>query len=343
MRLSLQTSPATKTNMSLYLADLPYLHQFWQRQIHHTPSSALDYQRDRMMSFALGVGIEQILRFMAPACSFEELVDWIVERNDGQLNQQAIQRFHAVVTGQPYTSEVQQWLAQIEAMPEVLSAQEIEHWQQHGYVILPNLITPAECAAVAQFVFDSVGALPEEPTSWYTRQNSQGIMVQQFQHPTLEGARRTPRLHKAMAQLWGTADLYVTIDRCGFNPPETADCPFPGPDLHWDSQVHPQMPVGTQAILYLTDTSASQGAFSCIPGFQHELDAFLAALPLEANPQEHIPKQRAMPIAGKAGDLIIWHHALPHGSSPNRSKLPRVVQYVNMLPITQCLPLQAGT
>jgi ectoine hydroxylase-related dioxygenase (phytanoyl-CoA dioxygenase family) len=30
-----------------------------------------------------------------------------------------------------------------------------------------------------------------------------------------------------------------------------------------------------------------------------------------------------------AGDLIIWHHALPHGSSPNTSTVPRVVQYIN--------------
>ncbi len=322
--------------MSHPLHSLPYLHHFWQRQIHHTPSSALDYQRDRMMSFALGVGIEQILRFMAPACSFDELVNWIMERNHGQLNESAIQRFHAVVTDQPYPSDVQHWLAEIEAMPEVLSPQDLKHWQQHGYVILPNLLTPAECATAAQFVFDSVGALPDAPATWYARQHTQGIMVQQFQHPALEPARRSMRLHKAMAQLWGTVDLYVTIDRCGFNPPETENYHFPGPDLHWDSQVHPQLPVGTQAILYLTDTSAEQGAFSCIPGFQHELDAFLAALPLDANPQEHIPKQRAMPIAGKAGDLIIWHHALPHGSSPNRSKLPRVVQYVNMLPAAQC-------
>jgi ectoine hydroxylase-related dioxygenase (phytanoyl-CoA dioxygenase family) len=39
-----------------------------------------------------------------------------------------------------------------------------------------------------------------------------------------------------------------------------------------------------------------------------------------------------VPIAGRAGDLIIWHHALPHGSSPNRAKVPRVVQYLKMMP-----------
>ena len=38
------------------------------------------------------------------------------------------------------------------------------------------------------------------------------------------------------------------------------------------------------------------------------------------------------PIAGDAGDLVLWHHALPHGSSPNRGTKPRVVQYITLRP-----------
>jgi ectoine hydroxylase-related dioxygenase (phytanoyl-CoA dioxygenase family) len=41
---------------------------------------------------------------------------------------------------------------------------------------------------------------------------------------------------------------------------------------------------------------------------------------------------RAIPIAGRAGDLIIWHQALPHGATPNLCTLPRIVQYLNMFP-----------
>ncbi|WP_220472639.1 phytanoyl-CoA dioxygenase family protein [Spirosoma foliorum] len=37
-------------------------------------------------------------------------------------------------------------------------------------------------------------------------------------------------------------------------------------------------------------------------------------------------------IAANAGDFIIWHQALPHGSSPNRSREPRFVQYINYAP-----------
>jgi ectoine hydroxylase-related dioxygenase (phytanoyl-CoA dioxygenase family) len=38
------------------------------------------------------------------------------------------------------------------------------------------------------------------------------------------------------------------------------------------------------------------------------------------------------PVAAKRGDMIIWHHLLPHGSSPNRAQRPRVVQYMSLRP-----------
>ena len=39
------------------------------------------------------------------------------------------------------------------------------------------------------------------------------------------------------------------------------------------------------------------------------------------------------PIAANAGDFILWHQALPHGSSPNTATRPRLVQYINYMPI----------
>jgi hypothetical protein len=43
-------------------------------------------------------------------------------------------------------------------------------------------------------------------------------------------------------------------------------------------------------------------------------------------------------LNGAAGMILFhklqpdWHHALPHASSPNRSTVPRVVQYIRMMP-----------
>ena len=125
----------------------------------------------------------------------------------------------------------------------------------------------------------------------------------------------------------------MNVDVCGVNPPERPGYQFRGSPLHWDMTLAPPVRFGTQAILYLTDTAADQGAFSCVPGFHRRLESWLREQPAGADPRAQAVKElRAVPIAGEAGDLIIWHHALPHGATPNRAALPRVVQYLNMFP-----------
>ncbi len=158
-------------------------------------------------------------------------------------------------------------------------------------------------------------------------------MLQYFQHPAFEANRHARRIHKAFAQLWGTADLWVTTDRVGFNVPERDGWPFPGPDLHWDVSLKTPIPFGTQGILYLTDTLPEQGALTLVPGFHRRADDWLASLPHGAAPRrQDLHALGAQPIGGRAGDLVIWHHALPHGSPPNRATRPRVVQYIAMYP-----------
>jgi ectoine hydroxylase-related dioxygenase (phytanoyl-CoA dioxygenase family) len=161
-------------------------------------------------------------------------------------------------------------------------------------------------------------------------------MVQYFQHPAFDANRKSRRIHKAFAQLWGKADLWVTTDRVGFNPPERESHRFPGPDLHWDVSVQQPIPLSTFGILYLTDTEAEQGAFTLVPGFPRRIGDWLASLPAGANPRrQDLHALGSRPIAGRAGDLVIWHGAMPHGSRPNRGRLPRIVQYISMYPTDQ--------
>jgi ectoine hydroxylase-related dioxygenase (phytanoyl-CoA dioxygenase family) len=177
-----------------------------------------------------------------------------------------------------------------------------------------------------------LGAVADDPQSWYARRPN-GIMVQYFQHPAFTAVRNSRRLHKAFAQLWGPTDLRVSTDRVGFNVPERPDRRFPGPDLHWDASIATPVPFGVGGILYLTETEAEQGAFTCVPGFHKRIAAWLAALPAGADPRtQDLHALGSRPIPGRAGDLIIWHDALPHGSRPNRAERPRIVQCVTMYP-----------
>src|SRR4029077_9034071 len=152
-----------------------------------------------------------------------------------------------------------------------------------------DAVPAATHEAATQAVLDHVGARLDEPDSGYARRSNdvmvQGIMVQYFQHPAFDANRRSPRIHKAFAQLWGTADLWVSTDRVGFNPPERPGWRFPGPDLHWDESLHQPIPLSTHGILYLTDTEAEQGASTVVPGFHRRIGEWLAGLPAGADPR----------------------------------------------------------
>jgi ectoine hydroxylase-related dioxygenase (phytanoyl-CoA dioxygenase family) len=94
------------------------------------------------------------------------------------------------------------------------------------------------------------------------------------------------------------------------------------------------IPFGLQGLLYLSDTREDQGAFTLVPGFQNKIEAWINSLPPGTNPRtENLYALGPKSIAANAGDFILWHQALPHGSSPNTAALPRLVQYINYMPI----------
>ncbi len=314
-----------------------HLKRYWSIRMHRGAvlqrNVALDWALDTVLIHGLGVGLEQAARYLVVERSFAEFEAWISALNDGALDAARLARLNAALTDSPYDADARRLVAAIEAMAPVLDAAALAIWDTQGYTVLHDAISPNECAAVAQLIYETAGIDPHAPDSWYSRANSQGIMLQIFQHPALDVARHSMRVKKAYSQLWGTADVLPTTDRCSFNPPERQGSPFPGPHLHWDIDPKPPVSFAMQGVLYLTDTAADQGAFSCVPGFHKQIDAWLRALPPGANPSSCIPLEAARPVPGKAGDLVIWNDALPHGASANRSAVPRLVQYVKQFPM----------
>jgi ectoine hydroxylase-related dioxygenase (phytanoyl-CoA dioxygenase family) len=183
-------------------------------------------------------------------------------------------------------------------------------------------------------ICDFVHADPNRPDTWYGSVQGHSIWIPLFHHPALQANRESARIHRAFAQLWNREDIWVNVDQAGMNPPEKPGWTFPGPHLHWDMSLAQPIPFGVQGILYLADTAADQGAFTCVPGFHRRIEDWLGSLPAEDDPRAHDFTSEAVPIPGRAGDLVIWHHALPHGSRPNRAALPRFVQYMVGRPST---------
>lgn len=292
-----------------------------------------DIHRDQVTLDAIGLGLEQTHRYLSKVdLSFEEFEAWVVKTTGGVAPEQ-VARLNAALSGAEMPAATRAWLAEIDAMPPVLSTDDLKHWEEHGYVIVHDAVPETTRRAAEEVIWKHIGARPDVPDSWYVSKDH-GIMVQLFQHPAFTANRNSPRIHKAFAQLWGSSDLWVTTDRAGFNVPERPGWMFPGPHMHWDVSLARPIPFGTQGILYLTDTPPEQGAFTCVPGFQHRIDAWLDSLPPGTDPRrEDLHALGSKPIAGRAGDLVIWDHKLPHGSRPNRGVNPRIVQYINMTPL----------
>jgi Phytanoyl-CoA dioxygenase (PhyH) len=308
--------------------EIPYLRGYWQRVLGIAGKTSGEEDLDTTLLCGLRLGLRETLQFLhTNRPSFEEFESWIVERNGGAMDEGFLLRLKRALDGETVGPEVD-----IDGV-EGLSAENLEHWGEHGYVVLKRAVPLKDAKAAELAIYEYLEMDPEQPESWYGGRQGHTIWVAMLRHPAFWANRRSPRMVKAFAQLWGREDLWVNVDQGGLNPPERRGWPFPGPHLHWDTTLGAPHHFGVQGILYLADTAEDQGAFSCVPGFQKRLDVWLESLPKDVDARAEARRTLTMkPIAAEAGDMVLWHQSLPHGSSPNRAKRPRVAQYITMKP-----------
>lgn len=315
-----------------------HLRRYWEKRLLEV-DSRLDqesvrheYGLDFTLMQGLGLGIVEPADYLfSQRPDYPAFERWIVERMGGVPDAALVERLNGMVRAyweRPHRSYP---IASHEVAEPVLSMEDMVFWRENGYVVLRNAVSREDCRAAEQAIWDFLGMDRHDPESWYRGEHV--FWVPLFQHPALEKNRCSPRIRKAFEQVWGSGDLWVTVDRSSLNRPER-DANISGPSgLHWDVSVATPVPFGVQGLLYLSDTSAEQGAFRCVPGFHRRLDAWLAALAPDQDPREQdLESLGAVPVAGSAGDFILWHHALPHGSSRNLAQSPRVVQYIKLFP-----------
>lgn len=321
----MDTVGAMESKRSGELPEIACLYELWAS--HCAAGMPLQQVIGKLLLDTLGLGNQQVFALLyGERPEFDRFREWIVE-TVGLPDARLLSRYHAWLLESSMSEEAHADLEAIAAMEPVLGAEEMRHWDEQGYVVLREAVRQADAAALRELVWQEAGASPDQPDSWYAPKDD-GIMIAKFQHPTLDVARTAPRIRKAFAQLWGSENLWATIDRIGFNPPVREDYPFAGSDLHWDVSLARPIPFGTQAVLYLTDTAADQGAFRCVPGFHRRIDDWLDGLGT-AEPRSVDLCDQQVHVPARAGDMVIWRQDLPHGASPNTASSPRLVQYVN--------------
>jgi hypothetical protein len=289
-----------------------------------------EWNIDNSLLAVLGLGLEQTIKWLYTSnADFKTFEDWIITTTDGQLSQLRITEFNEYIRhrGSTYKKE--------DSVSSILSKDDIDFWNEHGHVIIRDAVAAEDCENCINAICDFINIKRDDAATWYHPHPArQGIMVQLFQHPALEKNRLSQKIRLAYEQLWQRKDLWVNTDRVGFNPPETEKWKFPGPALHWDVSLQLPIPFGLQGILYLSDTAANQGAFTLVPGFHRRIENWLNNLAPTINPRTvDMYALGAKPIVANAGDFIIWHQTLPHGSSPNKASQLRFVQYINYAPL----------
>lgn len=302
-------------------------HYYHQLKINPAKAEKIEWKYITAAFNALSIGLEPTIKYLMNSnTSFEEFENWILE--NGNTSQPSIDQFNAIVSGkndEEFSTE-----------EKVFSQAELGQWEKDGYIILRNAIPKVDCEKTVNLIYDTIDANNSDPNTWYANHPlKQGIMIQLFNSPILDRNRFSKKIRLAYQQLWNRNDLLVSTDRVSFNPPETEFYKFPGPNLHWDVSLKKPIPFGLQGLLYLSDTDENQGAFTLIPGFHRNIEAWLMQLGKDENPRDTnlLSQFEKKPISAKAGDFIIWHHCLPHGSSPNTSTKPRIVQYINYQPL----------
>jgi hypothetical protein len=323
-------SPTQESTAKLGIEEL---HTFWSKTLHEAPSGeVMPWDVQNTLLAGLGLNHLEVLRYLrTERPSFEAFAAWIVALHEDTFAgfaESERERLRRALAGDTVGSPI----GALDTV-EGLSEADLAHWDEHGYVIVRQAVSAEAAEAAELAIYKHLGMSRDDPDSWYSLTLGHTIWVPLLRHPALVATRFAPRLVKAFAQLWGREDLWARVDQAGLNPPERPGWLFPGPKLHWDCTLARPHHLEIQGILYLAETEAAQGAFCCVPGFHKGLNAWLDSLPEGVDPRtEALRTLAAKPIAAGRGDLVLWHHSLPHGSSPNRASRPRVVQYISMHP-----------
>ena len=205
---------------------------------------------------------------------------------------------------------------------------------EEGYVVIPEVIPHEVCDAVIQTIMAYTGVDLDDPDSWYLNSSEGHGIVPLHHDQALWNLRQIPAVHQIFASLYGTESLWVSVDRVSYKPPWSASMTeWTQAPVHWDCDPWQTNELSYQGVVYLTDTSADQGAFACVPSIYKSLESY--CIQHEADEHRRSPQvadNDLLPVEGSRGSLVVFNRLMPHTSVINRSLDHRFVQYVTMQP-----------
>lgn len=274
------------------------------------------------------IGLFEAFEFMYQHCkSANHLEEWLIELKGIDFYKEKSSVFNDWCKH----INVQQ---QQNSIIQILDEQQLLFWKKNGYLQLSGFVPNEDCDTVVALICKTLDIDLNDPTTWYPQHKSlHGLMLQLYQGAEIEKIRKNTTLFQVFAQLYQTNKIIANCEKVSYNPPETNNFSFMGSALHWDIDFNIGPRYYIQGLIYLNDVPVNRGAFSLIPGFQHQIDKILVG----KTPEEALAllkdTETVTYLDGKKGDLIIWLESLPHAATPNKSDLPRFVQYASFIKV----------
>ena len=206
---------------------------------------------------------------------------------------------------------------------------------EDGYLLIEKVVPESLCADVRSTICSFLHCDADEPASWPESQSRGHGIVPIHHAQSLWNLRQYPAVHEAFAALHGTEALWVTYDRVSFKTRDTESLEQRVAEpIHWDGQPLKMTDLSIQGLVYLTDTTADQGAFCCVPELYRNALDYLAKHPEVADTRRpDVNNAQIEVIPGTTGSLRLWNRMTPHSSTRNLTDNPRWVQDVAMDPI----------
>lgn len=226
---------------------------------------------------------------------------------------------------------------------KVLSEDDWTFWQEQGYIVIKGAVPREQAQATADFLWEFEDKKANDPATWYTAARAEMQMkelagtgmVEVYNHQRLWDNRQYPKVYEAFTDIWGTDELWVTIDRANLNFPIREGYEYKG-FIHWDYDPDTK-PQNVQGVLALADqTDEEMGGFQCIPWLYRNYESWQETQPADRNkfqPDITGLEDKLVKVKMEAGDLLIFNSLQPHGIRPNRSgDKVRIAQYISMMP-----------
>ena len=215
----------------------------------------------------------------------------------------------------------------------VISKEQIEHYREHGYIVVENVVDAATRDAMKAVIADLVGQAKGltthndvydlEPSHTAEHPRVRRIKKPTLVHPIFDRVVKSPAMVSILTALLGP-NVRLHGSKLNMKDPQ-----YGSPvEWHQDWAFYPHTNDDLLAIgLMLEDITEDNGPLLVLPGthrhpiYDHHVDGYFCGAIDPTLAKLDYSKMVACP--GKAGSCSFHHVRLVHGSAENRSNRPR--------------------